>query len=102
MLAAEYKELPLYGFLKRTQIRSTTSFNLEFHLTHVPERLELSGLSEVLRSSIETSAQYQTSHSTAVHSKTPYVKSRHLTKRILWTKEEDETLVKIKEEDGCS
>jgi hypothetical protein len=102
VLAAEYEEWPLHGFLKHTRIGSTTSFNLQFHLTHVPERLELSGLSEVLRSSIETSAQYQTSHSTAAHSKTRHVKSRHPTKRILWTKEEDETLVKMKEEDGCS
>jgi hypothetical protein len=83
VLAAEYEEWPLYGFLKRTRIGSTTSFNLEFHLTDVPKRLKLSGLSEVLRSSIETSAQYQTSHSTAAHSKTRHVKSRHPTKRIL-------------------
>ena len=36
---------PLHGFIKRSQIRSATSFNLEFHLTHVPEDLELSGIS---------------------------------------------------------
>jgi hypothetical protein len=82
VLAAEYEEWPLHGFLKRTRIGSTTSFNLEFHLTHVPERLKLSGLFEVLRSSTKTSAQYQTSHSTAAHSKTRHVKSRHPMKHI--------------------
>ena len=64
--AAEYEEWPLHGFLKRTRIGRTTMFNLEFHLTHVPEHLEKSGLSERLRSSI-TSAQRQTSHSDVAH-----------------------------------
>jgi hypothetical protein len=102
VLAAEYEEWPLHGFLKRTRIGSTLLFNLEFHLTHVPEHLEPSGLSEALRSSIKSSALHQTSHSAVARSKTRHVKSRHPTKRILWTKEEDETLVKMKEEDGCS
>ena len=78
------------------------SFNLEFHLTHVPEHLELPGDPEALRSSIETSAQRQTSHSAVAHSKTLDIKSRHPTKRIPWTKKEDETLVKMKTEGGCS
>jgi hypothetical protein len=102
VLAAKYEEWPLHGFLKRTRIGSTTSFNLEFHLTYVPEHLELSGLSEALRSSIGTLAQHQTSHSTIARSKTRHVNLRHPTKHIPWTKEEDETLVKMKEEDGCS
>jgi len=102
VLAAEYEEWPLHGFLKRTRIGSTMLFNLEFHLIHVPEHLELSGLSEALRSGIETEAQHQTFHSAVAHSKTHHVKSRHPTKRIPWTKEEDKTLVKMKEEDGCS
>jgi hypothetical protein len=100
--AAEYEEWPLHGFLKRTRIGRTMMFNLEFHLTHVPEHLEISGLSEGLCSSIETSAEHQTSHSAIAHSKTHHVKSRHPTKRIPWTTEEDETLAKMKEEDGCS
>ena len=45
---------------------------------------------------------HQTSHSTVAHPKTPNAKLRHPTKRIPWTKEEDETLVKMKEEEGCS
>jgi hypothetical protein len=94
VLAAEYEEWPLHGFLKCTRIGSITRFNLRFHLTHIPEHLELSGLSEALRSSIETSAQHQTSHSAVAHSKTRHVELRHLTKRIPWIKEEDETLVK--------
>jgi hypothetical protein len=56
VLAAEYKEWPLHGFLKRTWIGSMVLFNLEFHLTHIPEHLELSGLPEALCSSIKTSA----------------------------------------------
>jgi hypothetical protein len=102
VLAAEYEEWPLHGFLKRTRIGSTVSFNLEFHLTHVPEHLELSGLPEALCSSIKTSAQRQTSDSAVAHSKTRYIKSRRRTKGIPWTKEEDETLVKMKTRDGCS
>jgi hypothetical protein len=83
--------------LKRTRIGSTTSFNLEFHLTHVPKHLELSGLSKALRNSIRTLAQHQTSHSVVAHSKTRHVKLRHSTKRIPWTEKEDGTLVEMKE-----
>jgi hypothetical protein len=53
---ADYEEWPLHGFLKRTRIGSTAIFNLEFHLTHVAENVEVSALSEVLRNSISTSA----------------------------------------------
>ena len=38
---------------------------------------------------------------TVTHSKARLVELRYLSKRIPWTKEEDETLVKMKE-DGCS
>ena len=102
VLAAEYQEWPLHGFLKRTRVRNTTSFNLELHLADLPEHLELSGLSEALRSSIEASAQHETFHSAVAHCRTRHVKLRHPTKRIPWTKEEHKTLVKMKEEDGCS
>jgi hypothetical protein len=100
VLAAEYEEWPLHGFLKRTRIGGTMMFNLEFHLTHVPEHVELSGLSQALHSNTRTSTQ-QTSHSAVSYSKERNGKLRHSTKRVLWTKEEDETLVKMKE-DGCS
>ena len=66
--AAEYQEWPFQGFFKRTRIGSITSFNLDFHLTYVPERLELSGRSEALRGSIETSVQRQTSHNSVAQS----------------------------------
>lgn len=100
--AAEYQEWPFRGFIKRTRIGKETTLNLEFHLTHLPEDLELSAPFAALRSSIKTSAQRQTSHSAVAHSKTRHVKLRHPTKRIPWTREKDETLVKMKEEDGCS
>lgn len=44
------------GSACEASIGSTTSFNLEFYLSYVPEHLELSGPSETLRSSIGTSA----------------------------------------------
>jgi hypothetical protein len=102
VLAAEYEEWPLHGFLKRTRIGCTTSFNLEFHLTHLPEQVELSSLSQALRSGAGPPVQHQPSHSAVAHSKTRPVKLRHSTKRVPLTKEEDESLVKMKEEDGCS
>lgn len=97
--ATEYQESPFQGFLKRTRIGSTVLFNLEFHLTHVAENVEVS---EVLRNSISTSAQHHTSHSTTAHSKTRRVELRPPTKLIPWTTEEGETVLKMKEEDGCS
>lgn len=102
VLVTEYEEWPLQGFLKRTKIGSTTSFNLEFHLTQASENPELWCLSEMLCTSIGTSAKHQTSHSAIAHSKTRNVKSTYSTKRIPWTEKEEETLVQMKEEDGCS
>jgi hypothetical protein len=62
VLATKYEEWPLCGFLKRTRIRSTMLFNMEFYLAYVPEHLEPFGLSEALRRSIETSALRAPSH----------------------------------------
>ena len=101
--AAEYQEWPLHGFLKRTRIGKERMFNLEFHLSHLPEDLGLSAPFEALGSSlgIKTSAQPRISHSAVAHSKTRQAISRRLTKRSQWTAEEDVTLVRMKE-DNCS
>ncbi|KAH7418908.1 hypothetical protein BKA64DRAFT_655560 [Cadophora sp. MPI-SDFR-AT-0126] len=40
--AAEYKEWPFQGFLKRVTIGNQITYNLEFSLSHVPEHLGLS------------------------------------------------------------
>jgi hypothetical protein len=102
--AAEYKEWPLHGFLKRTRIGNETMFNLEFHLSHLPEDLGLSAPFEALGSSlgIKTSAQPRISHSAIAHSKTRQVTSRRPTKRAQWTAEENATLVRMKEEGNYS
>lgn len=95
---AEYQEWPLHGFLKRIRIGKETIFNLDFHLTHLPEDLELSVAPEALDSScIETSA-----HSAVAHSKTRRVALWHPTKRAQWTPKEDAILVRMTEEDNCS
>ena len=101
--SAEYQEWPLRGFLKRTRIGKETTFNLEFHLTHLPEDLELSAPFAALGSSFsaETSSQPQVSHSAVAHSKMHHVVSQPSTKRVKWTEEEDATLVRMRE-DGCS
>jgi hypothetical protein len=58
------QEWPLHGSLKLTRIGKETTFNLEFHLTHLPEDLEPSALFAALSSSsiVETSAQPRISH----------------------------------------
>jgi hypothetical protein len=102
--AAEYQEWPLQGFLKRTRIGNQTRFNLEFHLIHLLQNLGLSVPSEALVGGtfgMETSEQRRTSHRSNAYSKTRHMKLRHAKKCIPWTGEENENLVKMKE-DGCS
>jgi hypothetical protein len=101
--AAEYQEWPLHGFLKRTRIGNETTFNLEFHLTHLPDDLELSTPFAALGSgfSVETSTRPRISHSAVTHSKTHHVTSGSPMKRVKWTAEEDATLIRMKE-NGCS
>jgi hypothetical protein len=101
---AEYQEWPFQGFLKRTKIGDKTIYNLEFQLLHVPEQLHLPILSKALgmRSGKKTSAEAAALHDAGVHSKMHPAAVRRPIKRVRWTPEEDATIFKMREEDGCS
>ena len=101
---AEYQEWPFQGFLKRTRIGNETMYNLEFQLLHIPEHLHLPVLSEALgmRSNKEMSAEAATPHDAGAHSKMHSATVRPRIKRVRWTPEEDATILKMREEDGCS
>jgi hypothetical protein len=101
--ATEDQEWPLHGFLKRTRIGKETTYNLEFHLTHLPDDLELSTPFAALGSSfsVETSTRPRISHSTVTHFRTHHVPSGSPMKRVRWIAEEDATLVRMRE-NGCS
>jgi hypothetical protein len=103
-LVAEYQEWPFYGFLKCTKIGNETTYNLEFQLSHVPERLLLPVLSEALgmRSNKETSAEATTPHNLVAHSKVRPATLLSKRKRVPWKPEEDAMILKMREEDGCS
>jgi hypothetical protein len=49
---ADYKKWPFYSFLKCTQIRSMTIFNLKFYLTYVIKSVKVLAFFKVLRNSI--------------------------------------------------
>jgi hypothetical protein len=97
---AEYQEWPFQGFLKRTKIGNKTIYNLEFQLPHISEHLhsEASGI----RSDKETSAEAATPHDASAHSKMHPAAVRPRIKRVRWTDEEDATVLKMRDEDGCS
>jgi len=99
-LFAEYQEWPFQGFLKRTKIGNKTIYNLEFQLPPVQEQLhsEPSGM----RSDKETSAEAATPHDASAHSKMRPAAVRPRIKRVPWTPEEDATVLKMRDEDGCS
>ena len=101
---AEYQEWPFQGFLKRTKIGDKTIYDLEFQLPHVLEPLQLLILSKALgmRSDKETSAEAAALHDAGVHSKMRPAAVRRPIKRVRWTPEEDATILKMREEDGCS
>ncbi|CZR65297.1 uncharacterized protein PAC_15197 [Phialocephala subalpina] len=103
-LVAEYQEWPYQGFLKRTKIGNETTYNLEFQLLHMPEHLHLPVLSEALgmRSNKEMSAEAATPHDVGAHSKMHSAAVRPRIKRVRWTPEEDATILKMREVDGCS
>jgi hypothetical protein len=103
-LVAEYREWPFQGFLKRTKIGNETTYNLEFQLSHIPEHLHLPVLSEALgmRSNKETSAEAATPHDTGAHSRVHSTALQSKRKRVPWRPGEDETILKMMEEGGCS
>jgi hypothetical protein len=97
---AEYQEWPFQGFLKRTKIGDKTIYNLEFQLPHVSEHLHSEALG--MRSDMETSVEAATPHDAGAHSKMHPAAVRPRIKRIRWTDKEDATVLKIRDEDGCS
>ena len=100
---AEYQEWPFQGFLKRTRIGYETTYNLEFQLPCISERLNLpvSGEAICTDSTQEASAKSIAPYEAISHSKIHTVASRPQIKRAPWTPEEDATVIRMKE-DGCS
>jgi hypothetical protein len=100
---AEYQEWPLDGcFLKRTKIGDKTIYNLEFQLPHVQEHEHLHSEALGMRSDKETSAEAATPHDASAHSKMHPAAVRPRIKRLRWAPEEDATVLKMRDEDGCS
>jgi hypothetical protein len=101
---AEYQEWPFQGFLKRTKIGDKTIYDLGFQLPDVPEQLQLLILSKALgmRSDKEASAEPTALHDAGVHSKMHPAAARRPIKRVRWTPKEHATILKMREEDGCS
>jgi len=68
---AEYQEWPFQGFLKRTKIGDNVTYNLEFKLPSISERLHLLiNLTALdICSSKEALAKVPIHHSAAAHSK---------------------------------
>jgi len=100
---AEFQEWPLDGcFLKRTKIGDKTIYSLEFQLPHVQEHEHLHSEALGMRSVKETSAEAATPHDARAHSKIYPAAVRPRIKRVRWTDEEHATILKMREEDGCS
>ena len=102
--AAEYQEWPFQGFLKRTRIGEEVTYNLEFRLPSISDHLHFptspSKLGFCSLKDDRPMPLHRTSHSPIVHSKAQHIKAKRLAKRNPWTKEEDNTLVRMKDE-GC-
>jgi hypothetical protein len=82
------------------------TYNLEFKLPSISEHLHLPINPEALDicSSKEAPAKVPILHEAAAHSKVHQAPLRPKKKRkhIKWTAEEDATVLKMREEDGCS
>jgi hypothetical protein len=97
-LLAEYHEWPFQGFLKRTRIGNETTYNLEFQLPCTSEHLKLPINSEVLDiGSLTESCQATISHDIPPHSK---IAVPTLKKRVKWTIDEENIVIKMKNEDS--
>jgi hypothetical protein len=102
----EYQEWPFQGFLKRIRIRDDVTYNLEFKLPSISEQLHLPINPKALDifPNKEASAKVPTYYDAATHSKIHQAPLQPTKKRkhIKWTLEEDATLLKMKDDDGCS
>lgn len=98
---AEYQEWPFQGFLKRTKMGNQMIYNLEFQLPCIQKHL-CSEASD-LRSTNETSVEALARHKASARSRiSPSTARRPRIKRVPWTAEEDATVLKRRDEDGCS
>ncbi|PMD13233.1 hypothetical protein NA56DRAFT_585982, partial [Hyaloscypha hepaticicola] len=96
-------EWPFQGFFKCIRIRDNVTYNLEFKLPSILERLHLPTDPAALDicSSKEAPAKVPTHHDVAVHSKTRQALLQPKKRRVKWTTEEDATLLQMRN-DGCS
>ncbi|KAH8747563.1 hypothetical protein BGZ57DRAFT_739444, partial [Hyaloscypha finlandica] len=91
---AEYREWPFQGFLKRTKIGSTTMYNLEFQLPHIPEHFHLLIPADALGngSDQERAAAATTSPNAMACSKVSPAALRPRRKCVKWEPKENETI----------
>jgi hypothetical protein len=89
---AEYQQWPFQGFLKRTKVGDEVTYNLEFKLPSISERLHLP---------IHPDA-FDINHDAAIHSKMHQAPLQPKKGRVnrKWTPEEDAMLLQMKN-DGC-
>jgi hypothetical protein len=88
---AEFQEWPFQGFLKRTKIGDDVTYNLEFKLPSVSECLYLP----------ITPVALDINHHAATHSKIYQAPLKLKKSKVLWTPEEEATLLQMKN-DGYS
>jgi hypothetical protein len=105
VLATEYYKWPFQGFLKRIRIGDNVTYNLEFKLPSISEQLHFPIDPQALDifPNQKAPAKVPTNHDAATHSKihqSPLQPKKR--KHVKWTSEEDATLLKMKDEDGCS
>jgi hypothetical protein len=103
---AEYQEWPFKGFLKRIRIGDDVTYNLEFKLPSISEQLHLPIDPKALDifPSKEALAKVPIYHGAAAHSKIHQapLQPKKKRKHVKWTTEEDATVLKMRDEDGCS
>jgi hypothetical protein len=101
---AEYQEWPVQG--KRTRIGYDVKYNLEFKLPSISEQLHFPIDPQALDifPNQKAPAKVPTNHDAATHSKIHQspLQPKKKRKHVKWTSEEDATLLKMKDEDGCS
>jgi hypothetical protein len=98
VLAAEYQEWSLQSFLKRTKIGDETTYNLEFQLPHIPEHLHYTIPSEALSvgSNKQTSTEAGPLSNAVAQSKVRVAAVQRQATHLLWTPEEDATVIDMK------
>jgi hypothetical protein len=103
---AEYQEWPFQGVLKRIWIGDNVTYNLEFKLPSISEQphFPINHKALDIFPNKEAPAKVPTHHNIAAHSKIHQapLQSKKKRKHVKWTTEEDATVLKMRDEDGCS